>query len=85
MWIVDFGVAATLEDAARYEAPFAYVDEHVKPERQKNNRQAYREVVAARRAASWDASETAWSAAIPCHADRVEAQALSVDASPNPS
>lgn len=42
MWITDFGVATTLQDAARYEAPFEYVDEHVQPERQKNNREAYR-------------------------------------------
>ena len=43
MWIVDFGVDMCLEDAARYEKPFAHVEQHVRPEREKNNRQAYRE------------------------------------------
>lgn len=42
MWIIDFGTMA-LDEAALYEAPFEYVRKHVKPEREKNNRQAYRE------------------------------------------
>jgi type II restriction/modification system DNA methylase subunit YeeA len=33
MWIIDFGVDASIEDAALYEAPFEYVREHVKPRR----------------------------------------------------
>ena len=31
------------EEAARYEQPFAHVDRHVRPERETNKRQAYRE------------------------------------------
>lgn len=42
MWIVDFGVARSLVDAASYEAPFEYVKKHVKPARSKNKREAYR-------------------------------------------
>ena len=34
MWIVDFGVDMPEHEAAFYEAPFEYVREHVKPERQ---------------------------------------------------
>jgi len=41
-WIIDFGTRLSEADAALYEAPFAYVVEHVKPEREKNNREAYR-------------------------------------------
>jgi hypothetical protein len=37
-WIVDFGVGTPVESAALYETPFKYVVEHVKPEREKNNR-----------------------------------------------
>jgi type II restriction/modification system DNA methylase subunit YeeA len=43
MWIIDFGAAMSIETAARYESPFAHVDCHVRPEREKNKRQAYRE------------------------------------------
>lgn len=43
MFIIDFGVNMREEDAALYELPFAYVEREVKPERQKNNRAAYRE------------------------------------------
>lgn len=43
MWIVDFGVDMPEHEAALYEAPFEYVRQHVKPVREKNNRQAYRE------------------------------------------
>jgi hypothetical protein len=41
-WIVDFGTAMSEEDASLFEAPFAYVEEHVKPEREKNKRASYR-------------------------------------------
>jgi type II restriction/modification system DNA methylase subunit YeeA len=43
MWIVDFGVNMPEEEAALYEAPFEYVVQHVKSERLKNRRAAYRE------------------------------------------
>ncbi len=33
MWIVDFGVAMPAHEAALYEAPYEYVRQHVKPER----------------------------------------------------
>jgi type II restriction/modification system DNA methylase subunit YeeA len=42
VWIIDFGTDMPEAKAALYEAPFAYVVEHVKPEREKNNREAYR-------------------------------------------
>lgn len=32
-WIVDFGVATSEQDAMLYEAPYAYVEQHVKPEK----------------------------------------------------
>jgi type II restriction/modification system DNA methylase subunit YeeA len=41
-WIIDFGTAMSEADASLYEAPFEYVVQHVKPEREKNNREAYR-------------------------------------------
>ena len=41
-WIIDFGWKMSEVEAALYEAPFAYIAEHVKPERLKNNREAYR-------------------------------------------
>jgi type II restriction/modification system DNA methylase subunit YeeA len=43
MFIIDFGVDMSAADAALYEQPFAWVEQHVKPERMKNNRAAYRE------------------------------------------
>jgi len=43
MWIIDFGVDMGEEDAARYEKPFAHVERELRPEREKNKRQAYRE------------------------------------------
>ena len=43
MWIVDFGVDRAEEDAALYEQPYQYVRRQVRPERQTNNRAAYRE------------------------------------------
>jgi hypothetical protein len=42
-WVIDFGTSMGLEAAAQYEAPFRYVLENVKPVREKNNREAYRE------------------------------------------
>jgi type II restriction/modification system DNA methylase subunit YeeA len=43
MWIIDFGVSMAITEAAKYEAPFQYVLEHVKPERATNKRAAYAE------------------------------------------
>lgn len=37
-WIIDFGTMTSEADAALYEAPFAYVMQHVKPERIQNRR-----------------------------------------------
>ena len=42
-WIVDFGDSMTELDAALYEAPFAHIATHVKPNRQKNREAASRE------------------------------------------
>ena len=42
MFIIDFEVMS-LEDAAQFEAPFAHLDEHVRPAREKVRRKAYRE------------------------------------------
>ena len=42
-WIVDFGWTMVKEEAALYEAPFQYAQEHVHPMRQRNRRDAYRE------------------------------------------
>jgi len=36
MWIIDFGVGLPEQEAAKYEAPFEYVRQHVKPEREKS-------------------------------------------------
>ena len=41
-WIIDFGVDAAEQDANLYEAPFAHVLEHVKPDRMHQRRDAYR-------------------------------------------
>ena len=41
-WIVDFGWHMSEADAALYEAPFRWVQEHVYPSRRQNNRAAYR-------------------------------------------
>ncbi len=43
MWIIDFGVGMAREEAALYEAPFAFVQEKVCPIRKDNRRQAYAE------------------------------------------
>lgn len=37
-WIIDFGVSTPMQQAALYEAPFEYLAQHVKPEREKNAR-----------------------------------------------
>lgn len=42
MWIVDFGVNMSEEEAALYEVPFEYVRQHVKPARDKVRRDRYR-------------------------------------------
>ena len=41
-WMIDFGTDIPVEEAALYQEPFKYVLEHVKPERERNNREAYR-------------------------------------------
>jgi type II restriction/modification system DNA methylase subunit YeeA len=43
MWIVDFPADFDEQDAAKYQAPFEYIKEHVKPERKANNRAVYAE------------------------------------------
>lgn len=43
MWIVDFGWEMSEQQAALYEGPFQYIQEHVLPERAKNRRAVYRE------------------------------------------
>lgn len=43
MWIIDFGVDMSEQDAALYEAPFEYVRQHVRAERSTNDRPAYAE------------------------------------------
>lgn len=40
-WIIDFGVSMSEQDAALYQAPFQYLLENVRAERQNNRRQAY--------------------------------------------
>ncbi len=41
MWIIDFGWEMSEDEASLYEEPFAYVLEHVKPEREQNRRATY--------------------------------------------
>jgi hypothetical protein len=43
MWIVDFPPGMSERDAAKYEAPFEFVKQHVKPKRVKNARRVYAE------------------------------------------
>jgi type II restriction/modification system DNA methylase subunit YeeA len=43
MWIIDFGWTLDEKGAAQFAAPFAYAHEHVKPERDTNRRDHYRE------------------------------------------
>jgi hypothetical protein len=42
-WIIDTGTNLDVDEAARYEAPFAHIHEHVKPQRDKNKRGHRRE------------------------------------------
>ena len=42
-WIIDFGAEMSEADAALYEAPFAYLVEHVRPVRQRNRESRVRE------------------------------------------
>ena len=44
MWIIDFGVDMSEDEAALYEAPFEYVVANVKQERVRNNRRRYAEL-----------------------------------------
>lgn len=41
-WIIDFGTSLSEDDAELYETPFEHVVKNVKPERETNNREAYR-------------------------------------------
>ncbi|RMH30957.1 MAG: class I SAM-dependent DNA methyltransferase, partial [Planctomycetota bacterium] len=43
MWLIDFGLERDKSKIAGFEAPFAYVDEYVRPEREDNRRQTYAE------------------------------------------
>ena len=43
MWIIDFGVEMSEQNAALHEAPFEYVRTHVRPTRAKNKRASYAE------------------------------------------
>ncbi|MCY4540726.1 MAG: N-6 DNA methylase [Chloroflexi bacterium] len=43
VWIIDFGVNPTIEEAQRYELPFQYVEHHVKPARANNRIDRLRE------------------------------------------
>jgi hypothetical protein len=42
-WVIDYGVDTPLEAAFAYEAPFAFIEKHVRPFRETNNRPLYRE------------------------------------------
>ena len=44
MWIIDFGIDTPIEIAMQYEAPFKYVEEHVKPTRLNNNMEHLRKL-----------------------------------------
>ena len=43
VWIIDFGINPTIEEAQRYELPFQYVEKHVKPARANNRIDRLRE------------------------------------------
>jgi hypothetical protein len=43
VWIIDFGVNRSMTEASGYERPFEYIKENVRPDRQNNKRQAYKE------------------------------------------
>lgn len=42
LWIIDFGCSMSEQEASLYEIPFDYALKRVKPERDRNNRKAYR-------------------------------------------
>jgi len=42
-WIIDCGVSMRRETFSLYQAPYVHVETNVKPEREKNNRESYRE------------------------------------------
>jgi len=44
MWIIDFGVGMLENEASMYEKPFDHVLNHVKKERERNNRESYRRI-----------------------------------------
>ena len=41
-WIIDFGVDVSIEESALYEAPFEYVNTHVKPRRKSSRSKVFR-------------------------------------------
>lgn len=43
MWIIDFGLNTTIEEASMYELPFQHVEQQVKPTRQDNNNPYFRD------------------------------------------
>ena len=43
LWIIDFPPGTTLEDAQLYQAPYEYIDQHVRPVRESNRDQNSRE------------------------------------------
>ncbi len=43
IWIIDYGVNLSLDEAQLYEMPFDYLQQHVLPERKNNRRDSYRE------------------------------------------
>jgi hypothetical protein len=43
MWIIDFGGTMPSSEAAKYEAPFEHIAKEVRPIRERNNRQSYRD------------------------------------------
>jgi type II restriction/modification system DNA methylase subunit YeeA len=43
MWIIDFGVGVPVEEAAKYDLPFEHVERRVRPVREKNSRESYRD------------------------------------------
>ena len=43
MWVIDFGVDMSMEQASEYEAPFEYIKQHIKSQRDKVRRKNHRE------------------------------------------
>lgn len=43
LWIIDFGIDLSENEAAQYFEPFEYIKKHVYPERQTNRRESYKE------------------------------------------